>query len=82
MQADTVLVLLNLTAAFDTVDHTILQQRLEDWVEISGTLLNWFKSYLEDRRYYVEIGNWVSDRMSVICKVPQGSICDPYCSTL
>lgn len=54
-----VLVLLDLSAAFDTVDHEILSQRLEDWVGISGTALNWLKSYLEDRKYFVEIGNCV-----------------------
>ncbi|MDF4259844.1 reverse transcriptase domain-containing protein, partial [Vibrio parahaemolyticus] len=72
-----VLVLLDLSAAFDTVDHEILSQRLEDWVGISGTALNWLKSYLEDRKYFVEIGNCVSDHMALTCGVPQGSILGP-----
>uniref|UniRef100_A0A8C6WDV8 Reverse transcriptase domain-containing protein n=1 Tax=Neogobius melanostomus TaxID=47308 RepID=A0A8C6WDV8_9GOBI len=72
-----VLVLLDLSAAFDTVDHGILLHRLENWVGISGTALNWFKSYLEDRTYFVEIGNCVSDKISMTCGVPQGSILGP-----
>ena len=72
-----VLVLLDLSAAFDTVDHEILLQRLENWVGISDPALNWFKSYLEERTYFVEIGNCVSDKMAVTCGVPQGSILGP-----
>uniref|UniRef100_A0A3Q3LSB9 Reverse transcriptase domain-containing protein n=1 Tax=Mastacembelus armatus TaxID=205130 RepID=A0A3Q3LSB9_9TELE len=72
-----VLVLLDLSAAFDTVDHVILLQRLENWIGISGTALKWFKSYLEDRKYFVEVGNCVSDQMVLTCGVPQGSILGP-----
>ena len=72
-----VLVLLDLSAAFDTVDHEILLQRLEDWVGISGSALNCFKSYLEDRKYFVKIGNCVSDQIALTCGVPQVSILGP-----
>ena len=65
-----VLVLLDLSAAFDTVDHSILIDRLENWVGLSGTVLNWFRSYLRDRDYYVSIGNFVSDQIKMTCGVP------------
>uniref|UniRef100_A0A3B3HFB5 Reverse transcriptase domain-containing protein n=1 Tax=Oryzias latipes TaxID=8090 RepID=A0A3B3HFB5_ORYLA len=72
-----VLILLDLSAAFDTVDHGILLHRLQDWVGISGSALSWLKSYLEDRKYFVEIGSCVSDYMGLNCGVPQGSILGP-----
>ncbi len=51
-----VLVLLDRSAAFDTVDHNILLERLENCVGLSGMALKWFRSYLEGRGYYVSIG--------------------------
>ena len=72
-----VLVLLDLSAAFDTVDHNILLGRLENWLGFSGTVLDWFKSYLKDRDYFVSIGNHKSELTKMACGVPQGSILGP-----
>ena len=65
-----VLVLLDLSAAFDTVDHNILLKRLENWVGLSGTVLNWFKTYFENRKYFVSIGNFTSEQT----RIPKWSV--------
>ncbi len=62
-----VLVLLDLSAAFDTFDHNILLERLENWVGLSGMTLKWFRSYLEGRGYYVSIGEHKSKWTSMTC---------------
>lgn len=69
-----VLVLLDLTAAFDTVDHAILVSRLEQYAGILGTALQWFRSYLANRSFSVMIGDLCSSQASLSCRVPQGSI--------
>ncbi len=77
-----VLVLLDLSAAFDTVDHNILLERLENWVGLSGMALKWFRSYVEGRGYYVSIGEHKSKWTSMTCGVPQGSILAPLLFSL
>ncbi len=77
-QEVTLLVMLDLSAAFDTVSHTILFDTLESQFGISGTVLAWFKSYLSNRKQRILIGNDVlSDDFSLNCGVPQGSCLGP-----
>ena len=72
-----ILVLLDLTAAFDTVDHRILLSRLEHQVGIKGTALKFFQSYLADRSFSVLLGDFFSPVAPLTCGVPQGSILGP-----
>ena len=72
-----VLTLLDLSAAFDTIDHDILIDRLEKWVGLSGPVLNWIRTYLTDREYYVSVGEHRSKNVKLTCGVPQGSVLGP-----
>uniref|UniRef100_A0A8D3AUE7 Reverse transcriptase domain-containing protein n=1 Tax=Scophthalmus maximus TaxID=52904 RepID=A0A8D3AUE7_SCOMX len=76
-----ILVLLDLSAAFDTIDHKILLQRLEH-IGIKGTALEWFKSYLSDRFQFVNVNNKSSMHTKVRHGVPQGSVLGPILFTL
>ena len=67
------LILLDLTAASDTVDHHILLHRLHSIIRLSNSTLNWFTSYLTNRTEYVFLGEAKSDTLPVSCGVPQGS---------
>uniref|UniRef100_A0A3B1J1G3 Reverse transcriptase domain-containing protein n=1 Tax=Astyanax mexicanus TaxID=7994 RepID=A0A3B1J1G3_ASTMX len=76
------LVLLDMSAAFDTIDHTILLERLENMVGVTGTALTWFKSYLTDRYQFVRINDMSSSYTKVRYGIPQGSILGPLLFTL
>ena len=69
--------LLDLSAAFDTVDHRILLRRLENSMMVSGSALDWFRSYLTERTTCVCVNGEYSDEVQVECSVPQGSILGP-----
>ncbi len=49
----------------------------ENWVGLSGTVLNWFESYLKDRDYFVAISNYISEHTKMTCGVPLGCILGP-----
>ncbi len=72
-----VLVLLDLLAAFDTINHSVLINSLKSWVGLSGTVLKWFQSFLSDRKYVVRLGSFLSSTASLPCGLPQGSILAP-----
>ena len=71
------LVLLDLSAAFDTVDHTILCRRLQSSFGVTGPVLRWFESYLYGRSQYVRRGAMKSIVTALVCGVPQGSVLGP-----
>ena len=70
----TLLSLLDHSAAFDTVDHTILLQRLYHSFEMSGSVLLWLQSYLTGCTQYVRFNGDVSSTSVVQRGVPQGSV--------
>ena len=76
------LTMLDLSAAFDTIDHPILFERLSSAFGIKNTALSWFKSYLENRTQKVKINNFYSDDIPVEFGVPQGSVLGPLLFTM
>ena len=79
---DVILVMLDLSAAFDTLDHSILLHRLQYRFGVNGTALHWFKSYLSDRTQSISIDVSVSKPFQLTYGVPQGSVDGPILYTL
>ena len=70
----TILCLLNLTAAFDTVDHDLLLFCLERQFGIHGVAVQWFRSHLQGRSFHVIYSSSTSTMIHIVCSVPQGSV--------
>ena len=68
---------LDLSAAFDTVSHHTLLQRLQTEFGVTGTALAWIKSYLTDRKQFIKLGQHKSSETKLEVGVPQGSVLRP-----
>ena len=69
--------MLDMSAAFDTVDHAILLKRLQSTFGFQGTVIRWFESYLSERTVRVSINDALSDTLELTCSLPQGSKLGP-----
>ena len=83
----TAMVCLDLSAAFDTVNHSILKYVMEHYFGLKDTALKWLSSYISNRQFSVKIGSSLSHAHTINFSVPQGSILGPvlfscYVSTL
>ena len=72
----TVGIFLDLSKAFDTIDHCILFDKLQHY-GIRGVPLDWFKSYFNERQQFVVYNDISSQKIPINCGVPQGSILGP-----
>ena len=77
-----ILILLDLSAAFDTIDHNILLSRLQSRIGITDTALQWVKSYLSDRSQVIHLDGVSSDSCLLLFGVPQGSVGGPQKFTI
>ena len=73
----TALTLLDLSAALDTIHHTILLGRLDDWFGVTGKPLNWFQSYLTGRCQTIKLGECLPSKADLKFGVSQGSDVGP-----
>lgn len=78
----TLLVALDLSAAFDCIDHDLLIRRLQHTFGIVGAALDWLRSYLHCRSSFLRLGSCISDKISVRIGVPQGSSLGPQLFSL
>jgi hypothetical protein len=76
-QKVTILTLLDLSAAFDTVDYGILDNIFQHKFNITGHVADWFTSYLTERKQCIVIDGVKSQEFDLCCGVPQGSCAGP-----
>jgi hypothetical protein len=78
----TLVIFLDLSAAFNTVDSQILLSRIETTFGIKGAVLGWFTSYLSNRSQRIYVDGHLSDRSPLNFGVPQGSCLGPLLFTI
>jgi hypothetical protein len=78
----TILIALDLSAAFDTLDHSTVLQRLSNSFGLSGPALDWVKTYLVGRSQFVKVDSAVSQTLGCDFGVPQGSVLGPLIFSL
>ena len=83
----TSIICLDLSVAFDTVNHSILLEVMRNYFGITDMALDWISHYLRNRKFYVHIDSFSSGTKTINFSVPQGSILGPtlfncYVSTL
>lgn len=78
----TALVLLDLSAAFDTIDHSVLLSRLENWFGVRDSALRWLTSYLSTRSQRIRVEGHLSSQADLLFGVPQGSVLGPLLFSL
>ena len=81
-QSSVILLLLDFSAAFNSVDHQILHSRLRTRFNIKGKVLECFRSYLSGQTQFVKVNGVTSDHHGLDFGVPQGSVLGPLLYTL
>ena len=74
--------LLDLSAAFDTIDHDLLLSILTEWFGIDGVVLQWVRSYLSGFSQLVKVYGVLSTPQLLLCGVPPGSVLGPLLFTM
>jgi len=72
-----VLLALDISAAFDAVDHSVLCKRAQVKFGVNGTALDWLQFFVTDRLQYIAVGDERSETANLSSGVPQGSILEP-----
>ena len=78
----TALIMIDMSSAFDTIHHKILLNRLSKSFGLKNEVLEWFKSYLNERSQFICVNNILSDSVNLSSGVPQGSVLAPLLFTL